>query len=89
LAATTVKVLGVLSTSVSVSVPVAVGVSCLAQPASNTGASRGAGNDGRVVGAVDGDPYHLWSAIGGHLEGVGQRVADIERLHHAVRVVSV
>ena len=42
----------------------------------------------RVVGAVDGDRHHLCGAVyGGDREGVGQRVADIERLHRAVGVV--
>ena len=51
-------------------------------------AGLGAGNDGRVVGAVDGDRHHLRGAVdGGHRERVGQRVAGIERLHRVVAVV--
>ena len=38
--------------------------------------------------AVDRDRHHLRGAVdAAHREGVGQRVADIERLHRAVGVV--
>ena len=51
-------------------------------------AAFGAGNDGRVVAALDGDRHHLPGAIhGGHGERVGQRVPDIERLHRVAFVV--
>ena len=51
-------------------------------------AGRGAGNDGRVVAAGDGDRHQLGGAVyGGHREGIGQCAADIERLHGAIGIV--
>jgi len=41
-----------------------------------------AGDDSRIIGAVDGDGYQLLGAVDrSHREAVGQRVADIESLH--------
>ena len=48
-----------MSRSVSVSVPLAVGVPVTAFAGLDHRAGRGAGNDGRVVSAVDGDRHHL------------------------------
>ena len=82
---TAVKVLGALSTSVSVSVPVAVGVPGAAPPASITAPVVVPEMMAASLAAGDGDRHHLCGAVhGGHREGVGQRVADIERLHRAV-----
>ena len=47
-----------------------------------------AADDRRVVGAIDRDGDHLRSAVdGGGGERVGQRLADIERLHGGIAVV--
>ena len=51
-------------------------------------ASRGAGDDRRVVAAGDRDRHQLGCAVhGGHREAVAQGAAGIERLHRAVGVV--
>ena len=90
-AVTTWNVFGVLSTSVSVSVPVAVGVPGVplaTPPASVTAASDRAGDHRGVVGAVDGDVHHLGGAVRRRdRDVVGQRAAGVERLHRRVAVV--
>jgi len=53
----------------------------LAQLASITAPVVGAGNGWRVVGCVEVIRHTLRCRHGGHREGVGQCVADIERLH--------
>ena len=80
-----------LSTSVESRSPVAVGDARRAigdTAGLSHGSSRGPGNHGQIIGAVDGDGDQLGGAV--HCprrERVGQRLPDIERLYGRIAVI--
>jgi hypothetical protein len=76
-----------LSTSVSVSVPVATGVPGVVPAGLDHRAGGGAGNHGRVIGAADGDGDQLVVPSTVATVKVSVSVPDIERLHCRVGIV--